>query len=89
MRARLGMSVAKRSAASELRGYREQEAASRAALFLGEEEQTAGSELLSMHLVNAEPRKFTNDELTHLYELGTFGHERVELIEGVIVHMSP
>lgn len=42
-----------------------------------------------MGLVHAQTKRFTVDEFTHIWELGAFGHERMELIEGEIVPMTP
>lgn len=42
-----------------------------------------------MALIHAEPKRFTVAEFTRLWELGAFGHERMELIEGEIVRMTP
>ncbi len=42
-----------------------------------------------MGLVHVQTKRFTVDEFTRLWELGAFGHERMELIEGEIVPMSP
>lgn len=42
-----------------------------------------------MTLTHVRPRKWTKDEYYRLAELGMFQHERVELIEGDIISMTP
>ena len=42
-----------------------------------------------MALIHATPKRWTIEEYKHLHELGVFGDERVELIEGEIVPMCP
>lgn len=42
-----------------------------------------------MALVHVQAKRFTVDEFTRLWELGAFGRERMELIEGEIVPMTP
>lgn len=42
-----------------------------------------------MAMVHAQKKRFTVAEFTRLWDVGAFGHERMELIEGEIVRMTP